>query len=87
MPSVTFALPERSKEEMKQFPWVNWSEVARQEIMRKEKLQELLGKLETKEEKELIDWTVALGKKIKRGRWNRLLKELSSEEKKELPGE
>ena len=35
MTSVTFALPEKTKEEMKKFSWVNWSEVARETILTK----------------------------------------------------
>ncbi|MDP1694304.1 MAG: hypothetical protein Q8L34_02075 [Candidatus Woesearchaeota archaeon] len=87
MTSVTFALPEKTKEEMKKFSWVNWSEVARETILTKEKLFELLKKTESKEEKEFTEWSVALGRKIKKGRWERLLKKLSPEEREELLGE
>ena len=78
---------EKAKKAMTQFSWVNWSEVARQGIIEKEKLQELLVKLETKKERELTKWAVALGRKAKKGRWQRILKELSEKERKELLGE
>ena len=87
MVTVTFAMPEKAKKAMTQFSWVNWSEVARQGIIEKEKLQELLVKLETKKERELTKWAVALGRKAKKGRWQRILKELSEKERKELLGE
>ncbi len=37
-----------------------------------------------KEEKEMTDWSVKLGRKAKKGRFKRLLSELSSEERKKL---
>ena len=46
MPSVTFSIPEKIKFEMKQLSWVNWSELARQEVLRQDKRAELFKELE-----------------------------------------
>ena len=81
MPSVTFAIPDKVKSEMKKLSWVNWSELAREEILKREKL---LKQLESKEEQELIKWSVELGRKAKKGRFKRLLAELSPKKREEL---
>ena len=46
MPSVTFSVPEKVKFEMKQLSWVNWSELARQEILIQDKRIKLFEELE-----------------------------------------
>ncbi|MAE42740.1 hypothetical protein CMO93_03135 [Candidatus Woesearchaeota archaeon] len=81
MPSVTFAIPDKVKSEMKKLSWVNWSELAREEVIKREKL---LKQLESKEEQELIKWSVELGRKAKKGRFKRLLSELSPKKREEL---
>ena len=40
MPTATLTVSEKVKAELKQFPWVNWSEVARQELVQHEKSRE-----------------------------------------------
>ncbi len=35
MTSITLSVSEEFKEELKQFSWVNWSEIAREETMKK----------------------------------------------------
>ena len=35
MPSVTFSIPDKIKSEMKGIPWVNWSELAREEALKR----------------------------------------------------
>ena len=84
MASVTFAIPDEVKEDMKKLPWVNWSEIDKIDLLKKMKLKELSRKLESKEEQEFIRWSVELGRKAKEGRFKRLLSELSPEERKEL---
>ena len=79
MPGVTFAIPEDTKEKMKSLSWVNWSELVRQAF-----LLQLREKLNSKEEQELIKWSVELGRKAKKGRFKKLLAELSPEKRKEL---
>ena len=84
MASVTFAIPDNIKSEMKKMPWVNWSELAREEIFKRERLLKLLKQLESKEEQELIQWGVELGRKSKKGRFKKLLSELSTKKREEL---
>ncbi|HLC64991.1 MAG TPA: hypothetical protein VJI46_02585 [Candidatus Nanoarchaeia archaeon] len=38
MASVTFAIPDKVKEDMESLPWVNWSELAREEVLKRAKL-------------------------------------------------
>ena len=40
MPSLTLSIPEDLREKMREFPEINWSEVARQAIVQKAKLLE-----------------------------------------------
>ncbi len=79
MATVTLTIPNEVKEELKQFSWVNLSEVVRQSI-----LLFLLEKSKSPEEQELVRWSVELGRKAKKGRFKRLLAELAPEERKEL---
>ena len=80
MPSVTLTIPNKVKAELKEFVWVNWSELARQEIFK----HELFTKLNSPKERELVKWSVELGRKAKKGRLKRLLAELSPKERAEL---
>jgi len=84
MTSVTFAMPDEIKSEMKKLSWVNWSELARQELFKKTKIESLMEKLKSKDEQELTKWSVELGRKAKKGRWKKILTELSPKERKEL---
>ena len=84
MGTATLTISDEMKSEIKHFSWVNWSEVAREEFERQERLRELLERLESKDEQELLKWSVELGRKAKKGRWQRILSELSQAEKKEL---
>ena len=80
MPSITLTIPNKVKVELKEFTWVNWSEFARQEIFK----HELFTRLNSPKERELIKWSVELGRKVKKGRLKRLLAELSPKEREEL---
>lgn len=84
MASITFAVDESLKSKIEKFPWVNWSEVARENLLQKAELEEWRQKLESKKEQELIKWSVELGRKAKKGRFKRLLAELSPEKREEL---
>jgi hypothetical protein len=85
MASITFALDKELKVELSKFFWIVWSEVVRQRLLEREKKAELLfKKLESKEEQELIKWSVELGSKAKKGRLKKLLSELSLEEREKL---
>ena len=60
MVSVTVPLEDKLKAKMDLFPWVNWSESAREELMKKRIFEEFLktGKLSDEDWKfcEKIDW-------------------------------
>ena len=60
MTSVTLSVSEEVKTELKQFQWVNWSEVAREEITKKLIFENYIraGTLTDKEREfcEKIDW-------------------------------
>lgn len=40
MPTVTLTIEDEVKSELKRFSWINWSEVAREELLRQEKTRE-----------------------------------------------
>ena len=85
MASITFASNPELKSEISKFPWVNWSELAREDLVRRKKVGEmLLKKLHSKEEQEFIKWSVELGRKAKKGRFKRLLSEVSPETREKL---
>ncbi len=86
MVSLTVSLHKKDEEKLEKFSWVNWSAVIKQELLEKEKLQEMLVKLESKEEQDFIKWSVDLGRKAKKESWKRLLSKLSPEERKGLLG-
>ena len=44
MPSVTITIPDNVKAELKEFSWVNWSEVAKEEFIKQEKIREAFEK-------------------------------------------
>ena len=74
MVSITLSVPEEVRKLMKEFPEVNWSGLVRACIAEKAKSlaikHELLKQL--KNEKEIIDWSVELGRKAKKGRLKKL---------------
>lgn len=85
MASVTFAIKPELKAEISKFDWVNWSALAREELSRRQKIGSLLlKKLNSKEEQELIKWSVELGRKAKKGRFKKLLSEVSPEIREQL---
>ena len=40
MASVSFTISDELKAKMKKFPWINWSEVSREEAIEREKINE-----------------------------------------------
>jgi len=84
MASLTFAISDEVKQDMKSLPWVNWSELDKIDLLKKMKIKEVLKQLESKEEQEFIKWSVELGRKAKKGRFKRLLSELSPKRREEL---
>lgn len=81
MASITFAVDDKLNEEITKLAWINLSELVKQELLRR---QELLKRFKSKEEQELIRWSVELGRKAKKDSFKRLLAELSPEEKNNL---
>lgn len=86
MASITFAVDAELKARIEKFSWVNWSEIARENLIRKEELEELHKRLESKEEKELMDWSVKLGRKIKKEAFKRFISALPPNKRKEFLG-
>lgn len=85
MASITFAADPGLKSEMSRFAWVNWSELVRERLSEREsKAEMLLKKLRSREEQEFIRWSVELGRKAKKGRFKRLLSEVSAETRRKL---
>ena len=78
MVSITLSVPEQVRAHMKMFPEVNWSGFIRLAVESKVKKlvwrEQMLKKLESKEEQELIKWSVELGRKAKKGRFAELKK-------------
>ena len=70
MSSMTLAIPADLRVKMKQFPEINWSEVARQAILHKtrqlEQLNQLLSR-STLTEQDALE----IGREIKRRVWKR----------------
>lgn len=46
MASVTFSIPDKVKSEMREFTWVNWSELTKQEVLKQEERAKLFEELE-----------------------------------------
>lgn len=85
MASITLAIDDELKSQMANFIWVNWSELVRERLAsRKREAELLLKRFHSKEEQELIRWSVELGRKAKIGRFKKLLEELPSEEREKL---
>lgn len=85
MASITFAVNNELKSEMAEFSWVNWSELIRRVLLeRRRQAEKLLKRLNSKEEQELIRWSVELGRKAKKERFKRVLAEASPKARDEL---
>ena len=78
MVSITLSIPKEVREQMKRFPEINWSGFVRKVVEEKTRQlawkEELLKKLESPEEKELIDWSVKLQRASRKGRLEELKK-------------
>ncbi len=70
MASLTLAIPADLRAEMKQFPEINWSEVARQAILQKTRQLKQLSRLFSKSTLTDQD-ALEIGKQIKRRVWKR----------------
>jgi len=77
MTSLTFAVSDDPKIRIEKFPWINWSELAREELLKQEKLQEDLEKLKKIISKSKFTEKDAneLAEKVKKSMHERLKKE------------
>ena len=76
MVSVTLAIPEEIKKKMKHFEEMNWSGFIRKAIIEKSKELEWKEKMlhKVSQEEGISEWSVALQKKAREGRFERLRK-------------
>jgi len=85
MASLTFAIDDEFNKKLSNFRWINLSELVRERLIERRKQAELLlKKLESKEEQELIRWSVELGRRAKEDSFKRLLSELPPKRREEL---
>lgn len=70
MASMTLAIPADLRAKMKQFPEINWSEVARQAILEKTQQLGQLNRLLSRSTLTEQD-TIEIGRQIKRRVWKR----------------
>lgn len=86
MVSITLSIPEELRKKMKEHDEINWSAIVRKTI--EKRIQELRWKEEMlkqlKEEEEFTKWAIKMGRKAKKGRFKRLLSQLSPQEREEL---
>lgn len=68
MVSVIITIPKETKVEMEDFPWVNWSEIAREQFIKNQKKIKALGILDelTKESTFTEQDCLKLGKLVKK---------------------
>jgi len=85
---ISLRINSELKERMNSFNEVNWSAVIRNLIEKRveelSKIEKMRKQLETKEEQELIKWSVELGRKAKENSFKKLLSQLSKEKREEL---
>src|SRR3989344_4587738 len=62
MVSVTFSVPDDIKGLMKELAWVNWSEIAREDLFKRIKAEHMREQLKSPDEQSFINWSVELGK-------------------------
>ncbi len=79
MVSITLSIPEKVRDEMKQFSEINWSAFVRNCIESKAKelawKREMLAKLKQEEDSGFNDWALEMGRKVNKGISERLKKE------------
>jgi hypothetical protein len=77
MPTVVLTIPKGTKEEFKEFPWVNWSEVSKETLIKQKEKVKLLNELEelTKHSTLTDEDCIELGRKVNKAIWERSKKE------------
>jgi len=86
MVNITLSVNEELKNKMEQFPEINWSGLIRRLLEEKTRQFELREQLRRalKKEEVFTKWSVDLGRKAKKGRFKKLMTELSNSKKKEI---
>ncbi|MBI2137302.1 hypothetical protein HYU12_02155 [Candidatus Woesearchaeota archaeon] len=86
MVSITVSVPNETRQLMELFPEMNWSGFVRKSIEEKAKelswKDEMLKKLS--KDKLFSEWAVSAGRLAKKGRFGRVLEELSAKERESL---
>ena len=82
MASLTFAVSEELKTKINKFPWVNWSEVAKEEFIKQEKIREEFDRFKKLVSKSKLTEkdAIKLGRKVNESmhkRFKKLYPELS----------
>jgi hypothetical protein len=79
MVSITLSVPEEVREQMQRFSEINWSAFIRKSIeekTRKLSLKEkLLMQLKEEQDSGFTDWTVEMGRKVKKDSFDKLKKD------------
>ncbi len=79
MVSITLSIPEKTREQMKEFSEINWSAFVRSCIESKAKRlvwkQEMLAKLKQEDELGFTEQSIEIGNKIKQGMWEKYKQE------------
>lgn len=83
MAEVCFNIPDEVQEQAEQFK-LDLARLFTELIKREVLKQKMVERFNSKEEQELIKWSVELGKKAKKGRFKKLLKEISPEVREKL---
>jgi hypothetical protein len=85
MGSITFAIKDDIKPKLDKYSWVNWSELVRKKLVERERMAKSLHqRLHSKEEKELVQWSVELGREAKKDSLNKFLEEIPKEIRAQL---
>ena len=74
MATMTLSVPEDIKKQMKQFPQVNWSAIARKAVNQELERQQRLSEIKRRLAQEDTEWAVKMGRKLKQGRAQELRK-------------
>ncbi len=83
MVEVCINIPDELKEQAEQFN-LDVSRLLAELIKREILKRKMVERFNSKEEKELIKWSVELGRRAKKGRFKELVSELSPEERERL---
>ena len=68
MSTMTLSVPEDIKKQMKQFPQVNWSAIARKAVNEELERQIRLSEIRRRLAEEDTKWALKMGRKLKQGR-------------------